>query len=689
MAKNKNSSYTIELDVASSPASKQVLKEFRDTVNSTQGDVNALSKQYLSMTGNVKDITILEQQYNKVIEEQLQLKDDEIKKLEAKKVSIAASVKLSKEEKAAQISQLDSQIKSLNTQKQFIKAKQQETKLLVKTDGVLKKYLKSQNQIIGKAAAKNWKQTKENVQAIGKAFVSIGQAIKNIPAHTLSALTKIPAALTSAVRKAPKAAGKALKYGAIGAAGIAGAAISAGIAGAENIQEKHKALSSLKSGIDTELVDEVFIATGATYPEIVSVLNTISGLTKDNNELIAAAKAEVLYPGMGKALLTSSNRKDSLSAQQWLNIADQIKQQTGIQDMQPVLEAMYKNRNVTRGLISQSDYVLAAAALRSKGIDEERVERIISNVAKKGGDFLTNLNNTDLTKFVIGQDKQRLKGDKLNLAALDPNKQRTQTDKESSAESIVQTMRELQLTRDKAIEQVLKPVATILKTFVEEGILKDVVNGIGELARIITPLVIPLIKWLMTGFKYIMMGLEYVIQWAKDKLGIETEDEARVKQRQEDLKKSIKESVKQGKDLDAIKFSLDVIRKHGLYGAANLSNYTAEAERKKYGSTYQQGLLERANYAYTPFLKLQKQLSGTNIGAKAQGGIATVPSLCGEAGPELVIPLDNSRSGRANQIINNFNTSQSFNMQPNQQTPLAFAQSVGRNPFVKRFAYGN
>ena len=71
-------------------------------------------------------------------------------------------------------------------------------------------------------------------------------------------------------------------------------------------------------------------------------------------------------------------------------------------------------------------------------------------------------------------------------------------------------------------------------------------------------------------------------------------------------------------------------------------------------------------------------------GQKAQGGIVTAPSLVGEAGPELVLPLDYSRAGRTSQIIQNFNTNQSFNMASNQQTPLAFSQAVGNNRFVKR-----
>ena len=86
----------------------------------------------------------------------------------------------------------------------------------------------------------------------------------------------------------------------------------------------------------------------------------------------------------------------------------------------------------------------------------------------------------------------------------------------------------------------------------------------------------------------------------------------------------------------------------------------------------------------SPFSSDDDPVKPIITGAAAQGGIVNSPALCGEAGPELVLPLDNSRSGRASQIINNFNTNQNFNMTNNQTTPLAFAQAVGMNKFVRR-----
>lgn len=68
----------------------------------------------------------------------------------------------------------------------------------------------------------------------------------------------------------------------------------------------------------------------------------------------------------------------------------------------------------------------------------------------------------------------------------------------------------------------------------------------------------------------------------------------------------------------------------------------------------------------------------------AQGGITRGPTLVGERGSELVLPLDYSRRGRSMQIIQNF--SQSFNIAPN-PTVSSMAQAVRGsmwgNAFIK------
>lgn len=65
---------------------------------------------------------------------------------------------------------------------------------------------------------------------------------------------------------------------------------------------------------------------------------------------------------------------------------------------------------------------------------------------------------------------------------------------------------------------------------------------------------------------------------------------------------------------------------------------------------------------------------------KAQGGIVRTPSIVGEAGSELVLPLNNIP--RANNIINNYNNTNNFTMSGN-QTALSLSQSISNNRFIR------
>lgn len=68
-----------------------------------------------------------------------------------------------------------------------------------------------------------------------------------------------------------------------------------------------------------------------------------------------------------------------------------------------------------------------------------------------------------------------------------------------------------------------------------------------------------------------------------------------------------------------------------------------------------------------------------NMPQMASGGVASMPSLVGERGPEAVIPLDFSRSGRAGNIIQNI--SQTFAMSGNETTTLSLANAVKSRGF--------
>ena len=563
--------YSIDLDIKTPQASKQTLKELQTALSDSNNSMTELNKTYAELSKNTSDQMVLEKQYNKIIAQRLSEKDKEIDKLNAEKVAIAANKDLTEQQKQDMIALKDAEIKRLATDKKYIKAKEKEAKLLAKMNKVLHSNLDENS--------KTFKLTKNLVSMQEKLNKLIGKE----------------SVLRKAASKAAQVGVKGLKIaGAVGGALIGGAMATAG-----NAADKARALGSLKRGIDPALVDEVYIKTGADFQSIVAALNNLSDTTFNSGKLVQGAVLELQNPGVGKLLLSGSHRKSS-DIENLNNAIAQIKKQTGAADLGAAIEASTKSRLVTSGSVSQIDYLHAYAALAQHGLDEDKINRIIRDTAKQQGNFIENLSKADLSRYVRGQDKTRLGNIDLNLSKLDLG-QKPET---SAAQSVVEKIRQLELTKDEILAEML-PAALALLQALEPLIqpITKVINWFSKLATDFTgTFVSPIIKELT------------------------------------EILPKVSEGVK------------------GAYADARA--------RDKAIWEWIKGLVPG--------------------GANAQGGVITSPSLVGEAGPELVLPLDYSRAGRTSQIINNFNTTQSFNMQSNQSTPLAFSQAVGQNKFVRR-----
>ena len=66
---------------------------------------------------------------------------------------------------------------------------------------------------------------------------------------------------------------------------------------------------------------------------------------------------------------------------------------------------------------------------------------------------------------------------------------------------------------------------------------------------------------------------------------------------------------------------------------------------------------------------------------ESNGGIASMPSICGERGAEMVIPLDHSRAARSANLTQNL--VQNFNMSGNETTALSLSQAVKSRDFTR------
>ena len=614
MAKDKNHIYSIDLDVKSTEASKQAFKELQNAFESSNNNMDALNNSYMWLERHTKDTVELEKQYNKIIKAQLDARDEEIEKLKAKKVSVAANTKLTQKERLEELQILDGSIKHLENEKQQIKAKKEELKLRLKESHLLAKTEKIFKRQFNEES-KKYKLAK-NVVKLQEKLVGL-----------LSKESKLRKAITKTMVGMAKLAFNIAKFTAGGALALGGALAGAAAGTADSLVEKEQAMASLKSGIDPAVVDAVYIKTGKDYESIVAAINSLSDVTKDNGALIQGAVLELGNPGVGKLLLSTSNI-GSNNADKLSQAISQIKKQTGVQDLSAALEAATKSWSVSTKKVSQVDYLQAYAALQQRGFDEEQIEKIIKDTSLKNGSFIDNLNKADLRKYTDDEQmKIRLANAPLELQNLGLerssvadnmlrllNKPHT-----SQAQSTAEKLRELELKKNELLVQFLPVVEAVvdsLKKVLDSGMAKKIADG---LVKFLTTVIPGLVEWIPK----LITAIEKLSESFTDKVS------------------------------------------RGFNKVKDIASMTLP-ELLEYITSDDSGE------------------AGPSGGSRAQGGIVTSPALVGEAGPELVLPLDYSRAGRTSQIIQNFNTNQSFNMASNQQTPLAFSQAVGNNRFVKR-----
>lgn len=734
MAKNtKSSQYNIDLKLASDSANKAVLDELNksfkgidDQVKKTTDEsLRDLNTSFDKLLQSTKDLNVLEQQYGKVIDDNVDKLKSEIDALEAKKVNIAANTELTEKQKEAAIKILETQIKQKKQDVELLKLERAKAKARI-----------AEKKFLGNKFSTESKLVKLHQKAV-ELQIKMNQLLAKESKLKSAALgvAKVGKKVGSAGLKAGKVALKG-----IGMAGMAvGALGGAAIAATGDRVEKEKALKSLKSGIDPTIADRVYTQTGADYTTIVSAINALSKVTKDSGQLIQGAVLEIQNPGIGKMLLSTS-MSGTGNLGNLKNHIDQIKKQTGSQDLTAALEASTKSRAVTRGRVSQTEYIQAYAALEAQGLDEETIGRIINKVSAQKGDFIENLNKTNLSRY--GKDAQeRVRLSKANLGLEKLNDEAVE---KTSAEKIQEKMRELSLKKDELLVKLL-PIAEKLISAIKPAIFDKLIAVVVKLADAITPalenlltileplidavmpvideLLAPLLKWYSGVQKKLIENvLKPVLEWLKT-TGFPALIE--IFKAIPHLPQILLDGIKWW--WEKIKSLPGAIWETITGGLSSLGGFIKESiidpigtkiseaweslktwvddtwnSVKKWADELWQSIKDKftefkntiinlpseignkiANFL-NPFSSDDDTVKPIITGAAAQGGIVNTPTIAGEAGPELILPLDNSRSGRASQIINNFNTNQNFNMTNNQTTPLAFAQAVGMNKFVRR-----
>ena len=651
MAKDKNHVYSVDLDVKSTAASRQAFKELQTAFDNGKKSTKELNLAYIRMASTMKDTTVLDEQYSRVIKDRIKDRETELDKLKAQQIKIMNNTKMS--EHLRQNLLENNRVNQLKIQ--------QEIDRLNKSNLVQLK-LEREKAKAAKEAAERLREEEIRRNKLSTYIKADLAALRDKIKSQLKfiAMLKTTEGRYNAIKKTlagmVKLSGKLAAGMAGGALAIGGALTGAATGAADSMVEKEKAMASLKSGIDQSVVNDVYIKTGADYEAIVAAINSLSDVTKDNASLVQGAVLELANPGVGKLLLSTSKMKSG-NANELTKAISQIKKQTGVQDMSEALEAATKSWSVSTQKVTQVDYLQAYAALQQRGFDGEQIEKIINDISSKNGSFIDNLNKADLRKYTNDEQmKIRLANAPLELQKLDLNgKEPTKSNWQSTAER----MRAIELKKTALLEKLLPVVDKVIdgiSNALDSIPIQDIADGLVNLFTAVLPLMKPIFELLNTLLPPLIKAANWFAKLAADFIG------TFVMPIIEAIKSILPGNDDDDDDYESVIDTVDedkIIRGSRGIPLTKEEAEKAEAERLGIASKLDQEVVDK-------FFKKYGMPGAQN----SQNIVLTLP--------------DYSNIGRPNQLIQNFNTNQSFNMASNQQTPLAFSQAVGNNRFVIR-----
>lgn len=455
-----------------------------------------------------------------------------------------------------------------------------------------------------------------------------------------------------ALKKAGKLAVGAGKLAAAGV-GIVGGITAAGMAGAQAEADKEKEAARIRASLSADdkrgLISALYMRTGASASEIVDAINrvvVVLGRNASRGELEAATAAEIRLPGASELFRSQTGgRVDYRALEARMERIQGLTGLTGgaLADVAKTVTQM-RDRSFRSGA-SQIDLVALTAALHGAGVfdsseRQERALRVFLSQLKPGQDLFAAAQSFEWERYA-GRSSQARARARAGIASLDfAGLGRAATaegqHEESTAEKAAMRMRQMEEYKNKLIMRVLE------HTF---------------------PYIDSVFSWLERN------GQRYI-----DRVVI-----------------SILEAV--GKSSDAEKYMQRRIKEDETAAVSKTRNKLLEDISKIQSESEKIRLKELADSAKTldllssinDQLMEQIKLEGVDLATakgvpqRSNGGLLVGPGIVGERGQELVIPLDYSRQGRANNIVQNI--TQSFNMHGNETTALSLSQAVKSRGF--------
>ena len=611
--------------------------------------VKALEQQMAELSSSEEDCTEEWERFDKV-------SNKAYSELERQAVRLNHALSEQGSEQRARIAELEKEKASLDkTAESKARAKEidKELKELRKdvvsgTDGELQAQLKMNREARGrlkllqqesKSQKEQGKQQKTLLQLIKEDLKPLKEKIE-LQKEFIKSL-KTTEGRMNALKKVAKGAmsvgGAALK----GAGAVAGGLMAIGgmaVASANKFVDREREADRLKVSGSREdkvnLIGDLYAKTGADDTSIVDAINRVYTVLGNisREEIIEAATAEIKMPGA--AALFRQQNTGPVSAKDftaYFNRLRGIQGATGATREQITSSSDYiaNLRQSSFTNASETDLQSLYLALQNSGAfdTDEELQRAFTSFVRKqkdsGVDVFTLAkqwqDNGNWTRTAEGntnktQAANAIKNlDFVRMGELSKTLD-YQAPEETASEKTARQMRTLETLKDKLLIEVLQSLQEAFKG--KEGELKSLISGALEMIKL-------MIKFLVPVIREIMPYVNKLVRAILEKIGALAE-----------YTEAIKEQNKKQAERQA------------------------EAARSK-----------------SPAAIIAAR-SGLDHAMKfANGGITSIPSICGEAGfPEAVIPLDPSRSGRAAQIMQQ--VSQTFNMGSNESNVMSMASAL-------------
>ena len=566
---------------------------------------------------------------NHSISESGRLQRERIKELEQEKAALGAT----KEEKA-RAREIDKELKDLR--RQVVDVSDDELSTMIKQNVQARARIKLMQQE-SKAQKEQGKQQKTLLQLIKEDLKPLKEkiALQKEFIQSLKTTEGRYNALKKAAKGAMSVGGAALK----GAGVVAGGLMAVGgmaVASANKFVDREREADRLKiSGSRQDkvnLIGDLYAKTGADDTSIVDAINRVYTVLGNisRKEIIEAATAEIKMPGA--AALFRQQNTNPVSAKDFTAYFNRLR---GIQGATGATREQITSSSDYIANLRQSSFTNASEtelqslylALQNSGAfdTDEELQRAFTSFVRKqkdsGVDVFTLAkqwqDNGNWTRTAEGNTNRTQVANALqnvDFARIGELSKVANYDEpqETASEKTARQMRQLETLKDKLLLEVLESIQSTLK----EGELKALISGALELIKL-------LVKFLTPVIQKILPYVDKFIQWIIEKIGALAEyTEAIQKQNEEQAERQVEAA--ESKSTAAI-----IASRSGLDHAMKFAN----------------------------------------------GGITSLPSICGEAGfPEAVIPLDPSRSGRAAQIMQQ--VSQTFNMGSNESNVMSMASAL-------------